>query len=280
MTTTTRTIISKVPEVTVYFWVIKILGTTVGETAADSLNVSLGFGLIGTSIVVGLLLAGMLAVQFTVTRYIPWIYWLTVILISIAGTLITDNLTDNFGVPLPISTGFFAAGLILTFAAWYIAESTLSIHSIHTRRREGFYWLAILFTFALGTAAGDLIAEQLQLGYAVSAIVFAAVIAAVAGAHLGVRRGAVLAFWIAYILTRPLGASLGDLLTQPGSAGGLGLGPTVVTAAFLAVIVAAVTYVSISKVDVVDTAPAEVPGATFTPGQADPATGRGEHPSS
>lgn len=244
---------SKVPEVTLYFWAIKIMGTTVGETAADALNVDLGFGLTGTTIVVGVVLAAVLAYQFTLPRYVPWVYWLTVILISIAGTLITDNLTDNFGVPLAISTGFFTAGLILTFAAWYISESTLSIHSIRTRRREGFYWLAILFTFALGTAAGDLVAEQINLGYFTSALAFAAIIALVAAAHYGLKLGAVLAFWIAYIVTRPLGASIGDLLTQGKDAGGLGLGPTLVTALFLVVIVGLVTYLSISKADVLTT---------------------------
>lgn len=244
---------SKVPEVTLYFWVIKILGTTIGETAADSLNVDLGFGLTGTTIVVGVLLAIALAHQFTRTRYIPWIYWLTVVLISVAGTLITDNLTDNFGVPLAVSTGFFGAGLILTFAAWYISESTLSIHSIRTRRREAFYWLAVLFTFALGTAAGDLVAEQIDLGYFASALVFAAIIAVVAAAHYGSKRNAVLAFWIAYIVTRPLGASIGDLLTQDKDLGGLGVGPTVVTAMFLIIIVGLVAYLTVSKADVLDT---------------------------
>lgn len=250
--TTSRTLASKVPEVTVYFWIIKILGTTVGETAADSLNADLGLGLGGTSIVVGALLVGVLIYQVTRTRYIPWVYWLTVILISVAGTLITDNLTDNFGVPLAISTGVFAAALILTFAAWYVSEGTLSIHSIRSRRREGFYWLAVLFTFALGTAAGDLVAEQIDLGYAASALVFGAIIAVVAVAHYALRLGAVLAFWVAYIVTRPLGASVGDLLTQDSDSGGLGLGPTVVTAAFLAVIVALVAYLTVSEADVID----------------------------
>lgn len=252
-TTTARMLASKVPEVTLLFWVIKILGTTVGETAADALNVDLGFGLTGTTVVVGVVLAAALIYQFTLRRYVPWIYWLVVILISIAGTLITDNLTDNFGVPLAISTGFFAAGLILTFAAWYISEGTLSIHSIRTRRREGFYWLAILFTFALGTAAGDLVAEQLALGYLTSALVFTAIIAVVTAAHYGLRLNAVLAFWIAYIVTRPLGASIGDYLTQDKNLGGLGLGPTVVTAVFGVAIVGSVAYLSISRADVLDT---------------------------
>lgn len=250
--TTTRMLASKVPEVTLYFWIIKILGTTVGETAADALNMNLGFGLTKTTIVVGIMLAAALTYQFILRRYVPWVYWLVVILISVAGTLITDNLTDNFGVPLATSTGFFAAGLILTFAAWYISEGTLSIHSIRTRRREGFYWLAILFTFALGTAAGDLVAEQLKLGYLTSALIFAAIIALVTAAHYGLRLNAVLAFWIAYIVTRPLGASIGDYLTQDKTAGGLGLGPTIVTAMFAIAIVASVAYLSVTKADVLD----------------------------
>ncbi|MDJ0361951.1 hypothetical protein [Rhodococcus sp. H29-C3] len=250
---TTRMLASKVPEVTLYFWIIKILGTTVGETAADALNVDLGFGLTGTTLVIGIMLAAALTYQFTLRRYVPWIYWLVVILISVAGTLITDNITDNFGVPLATSTGFFTAALILTFAAWYFAEGTLSIHSIRTRRREGFYWLAILFTFALGTAAGDLVAEQIELGYLTSALIFAAIIALVAAAHYALRLNAVLAFWIAYIITRPLGASIGDYLTQDKTAGGLGLGPTLVTAVFVIAIVGSVTYLTISKADVLDT---------------------------
>ncbi|WP_084345314.1 hypothetical protein [Rhodococcus sp. 1163] len=252
--TTTRMLASKVPEVTLYFWIIKILGTTVGETAADALNMDLGFGLTGTTVVVGIMLVAALLYQFTLRRYVPWAYWLVVILISVAGTLITDNLTDKFGVPLATSTGFFTAGLILTFATWYISEGTLSIHSIRTRRREGFYWLAILFTFALGTAAGDLVAEQIELGYLTSALIFAAIIALVTAAYYGLRLNAVLAFWIAYIVTRPLGASIGDYLTQDKTAGGLGLGSTIVTTVFVIAIVGSVAYLSITKADVLDTA--------------------------
>lgn len=246
-----KVLASKVPEVTIYFWIIKILGTTVGETAADALNMDLGFGLTNTTYVVGVLLIIALAIQFTRRAYVPWVYWLTVVLISVVGTLITDNLTDNFGVPLPTSTGFFLAALILTFAAWYMVEGTLSIHSVRTPRREAFYWLAILFTFALGTAAGDLVAEQVNLGYWKSAVIFGAVIALVAAGHYFLKLNAVLAFWIAYIVTRPLGASIGDLVTQPRDAGGFGVGPTGTSVLFLTTIIALVAYLTISKADVI-----------------------------
>lgn len=231
-----RRMLNKVPEVTVIFWVIKVLATTVGETAADFLNVDLGLGLTVTSIVMAVLLIAALVVQFELRRYIPAVYWLAVVLISVVGTLITDNLTDSLGVPLWVTTAVFAAALAATFAVWALSEKTLSIHSIRTTRRETFYWLAVLFTFALGTAAGDLVAEGLNLGFFVGLLVFAAAIVLVAVAYVVFRLNAALAFWIAYILTRPLGASAGDLLSQPTADGGLGLGTTGTSLLFLAVI--------------------------------------------
>jgi uncharacterized membrane-anchored protein len=245
----TRQMLNKVPEVTVYFWIIKVLATTVGETAADFFNVRLNMGLTRTTYIIGGLLVLALLFQFRFRRYVPSIYWLAVVLISIVGTLITDNLTDNFGIPLATTTALFGIALIATFAIWYASERTLSIHTIYTTRREGFYWLAILFTFALGTAAGDLLAERLSLGYLVSALLVGALIALVAIAHFGFRMNAVLAFWIAYILTRPLGASLGDLLSQPHGRGGLGLGTTWTSALFLITILTLVTYLTITRRD-------------------------------
>ena len=232
---TARTMLNKVPEVTAAFWIIKVLATTVGETFADFLNVSLGFGLTVTSIVMGALLIGALIAQFVVRRYLPAVYWLAVVLISVVGTLITDNLTDNFGVPLFVTAVIFAIALAATFIAWFASERTLSIHSIVTTRRETFYWLTVLFTFALGTAAGDLLAESLNLGYA-------AVARGVRCRDRGRRPAAtvfanlnaVAAFWIAYVLTRPLGASTGDLLSQATKDGGLGLGTTATSVIFLA----------------------------------------------
>jgi uncharacterized membrane-anchored protein len=245
---TARQLLNKVPEVTLWFWVIKILATTVGETFADFLA-GLGLGLGGTTVLMSLLLVVVLAAQFRARRYVPGLYWLTVVLISVVGTLITDNLTDVLGVPLVVSTILFAVALAVTFAVWYAAERTLSIHSIVTRRREACYWLAILFTFALGTAAGDLFAEKLGVGYWPTALIVAVLIGAVAVSHLVFRANAVLTFWIAYILTRPLGASLGDGLSQPRADGGLGLGTTVTSLIFLVVILAVVTYLSITERD-------------------------------
>ena len=239
---------SKVPQVTVFFWIIKVLCTTVGETASDFLNVNLGFGLTGTSIAAGICLAIVLFFQFKAKKYIPAIYWLAVVLISIFGTLITDILTDSLKFPLEASTIIFTVALAATFALWYFNEGTLSIHSIFTTKREIFYWLAILFTFALGTATGDLMAEKLGLGYLLTGSIVLGIIAA---AWIGYRLGldAVLAFWIAYILTRPLGASLGDYLSQSKINGGLGLGATITSAIFLTAILGVVIYLAATKRD-------------------------------
>lgn len=247
--TVTRQMLNKVPEITAFFWIIKVLCTTVGETAADYLNTTLGIGLTNTTYVIGALLVVALVFQFRARRYVPGIYWTAVVLISVVGTLITDNLIDNFGVTLPVTTLAFSIILAIVFAVWYRVEGTLSIHSIFTRRREAFYWLAILFTFALGTAAGDLTAEKLNLGYLASLGIFAAAIGLTAIAHYGFKVNAVLTFWIAYILTRPLGASIGDLLAQPKALGGLGLGTTVTSLIFLAAILAVTTYLTLTRAD-------------------------------
>jgi uncharacterized membrane-anchored protein len=239
--------LAKVPEVTAAFWIIKVLATTVGETFADFLNVSLGFGLAVTSIVMGALLIGSLIAQFVVRRYLPAVYWLAVVLISVVGTLITDNLTDNLGVPLATTAALFAVALAATFVAWFARERTLSIHSIVTTRRETFYWLTVLFTFALGTAAGDLLAEALNLGYALSLGVFATAIVVVGLLYRFANLNTVAAFWIGYVLTRPLGASTGDLLSQATKDGGLGLGTTATSVIFLGVILVLVTVLSIRQ---------------------------------
>ncbi|MED1558943.1 hypothetical protein [Bacillus paramycoides] len=242
--------LNKVPEVTIFFWIIKIMATTVGETGADFLNTNLNFGLTKTTFVMSALLFITLVFQFRLKKYVPGIYWLTVLLISVVGTLVTDNLTDNFGVALETTTIVFTIVLLATFAAWYVSEKTLSIHSIYTTKREVFYWLAILFTFALGTAAGDLVAESLNLGYWISALIFAALIGAVTVAYYRFKLNAVLAFWIAYILTRPFGASFGDYLSQPHDAGGLGLGTVGTSVIFLTTILSLVIYLTKTKKDV------------------------------
>lgn len=234
---------SKVPEVTLAFWVIKIMSTTVGETGADYLAVHAGLGTAVTDVITLALLAAALTLQMRVPRYVPWIYWLTVVLISVVGTQITDALTDGLGVSLYVSTSVFAAALAATFAAWFALERTLSIHSIVTSRREFFYWTAILFTFALGTAAGDLATEAIGLGFNLGVVVFGALIAVVTAAYyLGAN--AVACFWIGYILTRPLGASLGDLLSQSREYGGLGFGTIYTSLGFLTVIIGLVALLT------------------------------------
>lgn len=247
---TARQMLNKVPEVTLYFWVIKILCTTVGETAADLLNTHFNLGLTKLTLIMGAFLVVTLFLQFRARKYIPGIYWLAVVLLSVFGTLITDNLTDNFGISLVTTTVIFSIVLAIVFALWYWNEKTLSIHSIVTTKRETFYWLAILFTFALGTASGDLFAEKLSLGYLTSLLIFAGVIAAITIAHLRFKLNAVLAFWLAYILTRPLGASIGDWLSQAKDDGGLGLGTVTTSFIFLAAILGTVIYLAVTKKDV------------------------------
>jgi len=252
----------KVPAVTAFFWIIKVLATTVGETLADFLNSSLSDhlnlsdsqGLTYTSLIVTALTVLVLIAQFRASKYVPAIYWTLVILISIAGTLITDNLTDNFGVALQTTTVIFSFCLAVTFFAWHHVEGTLSIHSIRTPRRETFYWLTILFTFALGTAAGDLVNEKWATGYGKGLLLFGGLIFVVAIAYrFGLN--AVLSFWAVYVLTRPLGASLGDLLIQPkvvvedGAFPGLGIPKPLVNIVFAVVIVALVGYLTVSKTD-------------------------------
>jgi uncharacterized membrane-anchored protein len=245
--------LNKVPEITLYFWVIKILCTTVGETFADNLNENLGLGLTNTSYIMGALLIAVLVFQFRARRYVPGIYWLAVVLISVVGTLVSDNLVENYGVTLQTTTIAFSAILIAVFAAWYASERTLSVHTIVTTKREAFYWLAVLFTFALGTSAGDFLSEQLELGYLLALGIFAGAIVVIAVLHFGLRLNAILSFWLAYILTRPLGASIGDYLASPKAEGGLGLGTNLTSFLFLGTILALVVYLAISKRDVIPT---------------------------
>jgi uncharacterized membrane-anchored protein len=227
--------LNKVPEVTLSFWVIKILSTTVGETGADFLAVDAGFGAGLTSIGMAVLLALALVFQLRTKAYTPWIYWLTVVLVSIVGTQITDIMTDMLDISLYTSTAVFAVLLAVNFLGWYRVEHNLSIREIVTPRRELFYWATVLCTFALGTAAGDLATEALGLGFTLGVMIFGALIAATLVAwRLG--GNVVLTFWLAYILTRPFGASLGDLLTQAKTYGGLGMGATWTSAIFLCVI--------------------------------------------
>jgi uncharacterized membrane-anchored protein len=235
---------NRVPRVTVDFWLIKLMAVTMGETAADYLAVNLGLGLTATSLLMAAVLIVALVLQFRQKRYVPATYWLAVVLISIVGTLVTDNLVDNFGVSLVTTTVGFTLALIATFALWYGSEKTLSIHSIFTTKREAYYWLAILLTFALGTAAGDLVAEHFGLGYLATGVLFGMIIASLGLGYAVLGLDPILGFWLAYIFTRPLGASFGDLLSQPTDYGGMGLGTIITSALFLATIVGIVAYMT------------------------------------
>ncbi|WP_032936131.1 membrane protein [Mesorhizobium sp. WSM3626] len=238
---------NRVPDVTLDFWLIKLMAVTMGETAADYLAVNLGLGLTVTSLIMAGVLIVALVLQFAQKRYVPWAYWLAVVLISVVGTLVTDNLVDNFGVRLQTTTIAFSVVLAATFAVWYASERTLSIHTIFTTRREIFYWLAILSTFSLGTAAGDLVAESFDLGYLGTGLLFGGVIALIALAYYLVHLNAVLAFWLAYILTRPLGASFGDWLSRPAEYGGLGFGTIFTSLIFLGCIIALVLSMTLRQ---------------------------------
>ncbi|HVA27121.1 MAG TPA: hypothetical protein VNF68_03010 [Candidatus Baltobacteraceae bacterium] len=244
-------LLNKVPEITLYFWIIKILATTVGETGADYLSSTLHLGLVITSYAMSALFLVALIAQLRTKRYVAGVYWTVVVLISVVGTLVSDNLVDNLGVTLVVSSALFAGCLAVVFFAWWMSERTLSVHSIATTKRELFYWAAILFTFALGTSAGDLLSEASHLGYAVAALVFAGSIAITAIAYYRFKVDGVLAFWIAYILTRPLGASLGDLLSQSHKNGGFGFGTMPTSVVFLITIVGLVMYLTRTKADVI-----------------------------
>ena len=254
-----RRMLNKVPEITLYFWVIKILCTTVGETFADNLNENLGLGLTNTSYIMGAVLIAVIIAQFRARRYVPGIYWLAVVLVSVVGTLVSDNLVENYGVTLETTTAAFSVILICVFASWYRSERTLSVHTIVTTRREAFYWATILFTFALGTSAGDLLSEKLALGYLPTVGIFAGAIAVIAFCHFVLKMNAILSFWLAYILTRPLGASIGDYLASPTTEGGLGLGTTVTSIIFLSTILSLVVFLALTKRDVIRSGPVAAP---------------------
>lgn len=239
--------LNKVSQITLVFWLIKMMSTTVGETGADFMIFNFKLGLPITSLIMTALFLLVLVIQLKAKEYIPWKYWLTVVFVSILGTLITDNMTDNLGIPLAYSTIGFSILLALVFAVWYAREKTLSIHHIDTFPRELFYWVAILATFALGTAAGDWFAEGLNIGYQNSTLIFASGIALITAGFYVLKLNSVLCFWLAYILTRPLGAALGDWLSQPVKNGGLELGVTSISMVFLLMIVSLVSYESYKK---------------------------------
>jgi uncharacterized membrane-anchored protein len=242
----------KVPEVTVFFWIVKILTTAMGETTSDYLvfhiNPYLAVILGGVGLVVALIL------QLVVRRYFAWIYWLAAVMVAIFGTMAADVVHIVLGVPYVASSVGFAVALAIIFAAWYLTERTLSIHSITTLRRELFYWATIMATFALGTAVGDMTASTLGLGYLASGVLFTLLFALPGLAYWRLRLNAIAAFWLAYILTRPLGASFADWLGKPRSFSGLGLGTGPISVVLGVLIVAFVAYLSVTRVDVGNTA--------------------------
>ena len=240
--------ILRVPEVTIVFWIIKTLSTTVGETGADFLASNLGFGMPMVAIIASGLMAALLVIQFTkLKRYVPFNYWSIVLLMSIVGTLITDILVDTAGVSLVTLSIVFSIAMIFGFFIWYKQEGTLSIHSVDTTKRESYYWLIILIAFALGTGAGDLISERLAQGYGVAVLAFGGLIALVAIAYYAFKISSVLAFWLVFILTRPLGASLGDFLTKPATEGGLDVSMVVVNGLFISIILGLVIHLTLKQ---------------------------------
>ena len=234
---------SKVPQITVYFWIIKILTTAMGEALADFLAFRYGPVLIGVIGTVAFVAA--LVLQFRVRTYMAWVYWFAVAMVAVFGTLCADGMHIVLHVPYTISTTFFGVALAVVFVAWYAVEGTLSIHSIYTPRREAFYWLTVMATFALGTALGDLTATTLGLGFLASGIMFTVFIAIPALAYWKLRMNAIFAFWFAYVLTRPLGASFADWIAVPPGRGGLDLGTGPITLILLVAIAAGVTALSV-----------------------------------
>jgi uncharacterized membrane-anchored protein len=243
----TRSGASKVPEVTLIFWVAKILTTGMGETTSDFLNHQFDPKI--TVVASGLVLAAVIAVQFRAKRYSAWIYWSAVVMVSIFGTMCADVLHVALGIPYVVSTAFFAVALAAVFVVWYRVEGTLSIHSIHTPRRELFYWLTVVTTFALGTATGDLTATTFKLGYFSSGVMFAVVFALPAVAYKFGLNG-IVAFWFAYIVTRPFGASFADWMGVNHGRGGLDWGTGPVSLVLGALIVVLVGVLAVTKMDV------------------------------
>ncbi len=239
-----KPLLLKVPQITIYFWIIKLLTTAMGEVTSDYLAHQMDPIIAVILAGIGLLIAFI--IQFSVRRYVPWIYWLCVTMVAIFGTMVADVLHVGLGIPYLVSTGMFSVALVIVFAAWYLTEKSLSIHSITTSRRELFYWSTVMIAFALGTAAGDMTASTLGLGYFTSGILFAVLIAVPAFAYWKLHLNEILAFWLAYILTRPLGASFADWIGRPTSLSGLGVGTGIVSLILTVLIIIFVGYLTIS----------------------------------
>lgn len=251
----------KVPEITAYFWIVKLLTTAMGESTSDYLVFQINPYV---AVVLGCLgLAVALILQFVARRYEAWIYWLAVAMVAVFGTMVADVTHVVMGIPYLVSTVFFASALAIVFVTWYATEKTLSIHSVYAGRREVFYWATVIATFALGTAAGDMTASTLRLGYFPSCVLFAVLIALPALAYWLFGLNEITAFWFAYVVTRPLGASIADWLGKP-YLGGLGLGDAKIAPVLTMLIIGFVGYLTVSRVDVKDEQPRGVsPQSTF-----------------
>jgi uncharacterized membrane-anchored protein len=249
-----RVAVTKVPEITVWFWIAKVASTGMGEAFADWLYFR--YGTVPTGAIGAVLLIGALVLQFRSRRYNTWIYWLAVVAVSVTGTMAADGLHIVVGLPYTVTTALYAAILAVIFIVWYRTEGTLSIHSITTVRREAFYWATVMATFALGTALGDLTAYTMKIGFFSSAVLFLVIIAIPAVAHRWFAMNSVLAFWFAYTVTRPLGASVADWLGVSARVGGLGWGRGVVSALLTIPILMTVGYMAVTHVDVARDAPA------------------------
>ena len=242
-----RKTLRKVPEVTVYFWVVKLLSTAMGESTSDYLVYQINPYVAVVLACIGLAIA--LVLQLLVRRYIAWIYWLAVVMVAIFGTMAADVAHVVLGVPYLVSTIFFASALAIVFVTWYVSEKTLSIHSINTGRRELFYWATVMATFALGTAAGDMTAATLGFGYFPSVALFAVLFAAPGLAYWLFGLNEILAFWFAYVVTRPLGASFADGMGKL-YLGGLGLGDQNVAVVLTLLIILFVGYLTVTRNDI------------------------------
>jgi uncharacterized membrane-anchored protein len=249
--TNKNALFNRVAGLTVFFWIVKILSTTVGETAADFVNVDLGVGLVGTTILMGVITIGAVIWDLKLKKYYAPAYWFLIVMMSIEGTLITDLLVDKLGVSLITLDVVFTIAMLAVFYLWYKEEGTLSIHKITNDRREIFYWVIVLITFALGTGVGDTVSEHLNFGYLNSLMLFGGIFAVAGGLFYAKILDGVTAFWIAFIVTRPIGASLGDLFIQAPADGGMGIGAGIINIAFFTIIIAVVAYLTVSKVDVI-----------------------------
>lgn len=236
-----------VPRISLDFWIVQILAVTLGETAADYLSVNLELGLATSAWVISVLLASALIVQLTRHRYVPGVYWVTLVLISIAGTLAADVVREGLGIDPRLAFDGFAIAVMATFVAWYIVECTVSIVSITTIRRECFYWIIVLFTFSLGATSNDLLSEFYQLGYVIPVLIWIAAIGLVAALSYGLGLGKVRIFWATFALICPLGSSLGDLLSEPFYKGGLGFGTAAPSLIFVTVITAFIPYMTVTR---------------------------------